>query len=104
MINGSLTAGDVGITIVIDAGGYDLTGATCTLLAAPGSTPSCLGAAERLTPLTITDDGFYATYMTTGADFTTGGPWQLQLEVATSSGDVFTSPPAAFYVNPLLQT
>lgn len=104
MTNGSLTVGDVGIALVIDAGGFNLSGCTCTLLAAPGSTPNTLGAPTRLSPVPIAADGFHAVYTTTGEDFLTGGPWQLQLEVVTPAGDVFTSPPGSIYINPLLQT
>lgn len=99
-----MTTGDKGVAIVIDAGGFDLSGCTATLLAAPGSDPNNLGAAQRLTPVAIAADGLTAVYTTTGADFLTGGPWQLQLEVTTSAGGVFTSQPSAVYVYPLLQT
>lgn len=97
-----MTSGDKGVAIVIDAGGFNMLGATATLLAAPGSRPNAIGAAIRLTPLAIASDGLTATYTTTGMDFLEGGPWQVQLEVATSVGQVLSSAPSQIYVNPLL--
>lgn len=96
-----LTAGDVGIAIVIDAGGYDLGGSTCTLIACPGSDPNTVGSGLRLTPVVVVDGGFYAVYTTTGADFTVPGPWLVQLE--SQLGPVTaTSAPATIFVNPKL--
>lgn len=97
-----MTQGDKGVVIVIDAGGFDMTGSTATLLAAPGDNPNAIGAGIRLTPLTIASDGLTAAYTTTGTDLQESGPWQVQLEVATGAGQVFTSAPGSIFVNPLL--
>ncbi len=96
-----MTAGDKGVTIVIDAGGYAMSG-TATLIAAPGAAATTLGAAERLGPCVIAPNGLTAVYTTNGSDFLIGGPWQLQIEVSTPAGQVFTSGPAPIYVYPLL--
>jgi hypothetical protein len=95
-----VTAGDVGVAIVCNAGGFNLTGATCALLAAPGRLAQ--GEPIRFSPMTVSDNGSIATYTTTGTDFTAPGPWQFQLEVATNTGQVFTSPPVAVYIFPIL--
>lgn len=97
-----MTVGDKGVVIVVDAGGYDMTGATATLLAAPGENPDAIGTGIRLAPMTIAPDGLTASYPTTGVDLQESGPWQIQLEVQTAAGQVFTSAPGSIYVNPLL--
>ena len=102
-----MTAGSKGIAIVIDAGGYNMTGATCSLIAAPGdwlqadvSPPS---NAIVLTPVTVQPWGLTAVYTTTGTDFLTGGPWSFWLRVVTA-GLTEISPPSVRYINsnPLL--
>ncbi len=95
-----MTVGDKGTAIVIDAGGFVLTGSTATLIAAPGSIDT--GGALRLTPLAISADGLTAAYTTTGTDFLQGGSWQFQLEVQTAANQVFSSAPAPVYIYPLL--
>lgn len=97
-----MTAADKGTAIVVDAGGYILTGGTATLLAAPGQNPNTIGAGIRLSPMVISSDGLTAVYTTTGTDFLEGGPWMLQLNLSTAAGEVFSSAPAPIYVNPLL--
>lgn len=97
-----MTVGDKGVVIVADAGGYDMAGSTATLLAAPGADPNAIGAGIRLTPTTIAGDGLTAAYETTGIDMQESGPWQIQLEVQTAAGKVYTSAPVSIYVNPLL--
>ena len=94
-----MTANDRGTVIVIDAGGYNLTGSTCTLLAAPGRF-NTMGNALTLTPVVVSASGLLGMYTQTGNDFTEGGPWQLQLEVLTSDGKIFKSPPRRIYVYP----
>lgn len=98
---GTLTAGDRGAVIVIDAGGYNLTGSTCTLLAAPGRF-NTMGNSVPLTPVIVTAGGLTATYTQTGNDFTEGGPWMLQLQIITPDGSLFKSPPRPIYVFPRL--
>ena len=96
-----MTAGDQGVQLVCDSNGYNMTGATVTLIAAPRSPQK--GASVRLSPLTVADDGLTADYITTGTDFTVGGQWFLQLEVVPSvSGEKFTSPEVPFWVYPHL--
>lgn len=95
-----MTAGDKGVTLECSAGGYVMTGATCTLIAAPKSPQK--GGTLRLSPLTVSDDGLTADYITTGTDFTTGGEWELQLEVVPSGSELFTSPQEPFFVYPHL--
>lgn len=95
-----MTAGDVGVQIVCNAGGYNLTGATCTLLAAPGP-PERPGTAETFGPMTVSGDGSTATYTTTGTDFVSGGNWNLQLRVVVGN-NTFTSPAGTLFVNSLV--
>lgn len=96
-----MTAGDEGVVLRIDAAGYVMTGAVCTLIAAPKS--PARGSTIRLTPLVVSDDGLTAEYTTTGTDFTIGGEWSLQLEVLpSSSSDKFTSPEVPFWIFPHL--
>lgn len=99
-----MTEGDKGVTIVIDAGGFIMDGADCTLLAAPGTNANDLGIALRLRPVSVAADGLTASYTTTGKDFLRSGPWQVQLEVATQADQVLTSRPGPIYVYPLLET
>lgn len=94
-----MTAGDEGVVFTLSAGGYDLTGATCTFIAAPVQQGA---QALRLTPCVVQPDGMTAEYISTGTDFTVGGPWTGQLEVVPGVGAKFTSPQAGFYVNPHL--
>jgi hypothetical protein len=94
----NVTAGDIGVTFTLSAGGYNMTGAVVTFIAAPvqpGATPL------RLTPCVVQPGGLTAVYTSTGADFTVGGPWNGQLEVVVG-GAKFTSPQDGFYVNPHL--
>ena len=96
-----MTVDDVGVSIVIDMGGYVApAGSTATLLAAPGWMTT--GPGVRLEPLVISTDGLTATYVTTGTDFTVRGEWTLQVQVKTSAGDVYTSKPMPFYIGPLI--
>ena len=104
MTNGSLTVGDVGIALVIDAGGFNLSGCHVHAARCAGKHAEHARRADAPFAVPIAADGFHAVYTTTGEDFLTGGPWQLQLEVVTPAGDVFTSPPGSIYINPLLQT
>lgn len=94
-----MTVGDIGCVIVIDAGGYSLTGSTCALLAAPGKANET-GPGLTLTPVVVAANGLTASYVQTGKDFNEGGPWQLQLQALTLSGQTLTSPPAQIYVFP----
>lgn len=94
-----MTAGDIGVQIVISAGGFNMTGATLSLLAAPGKTMPT--SPITLTGLTIAPDGLTATYTTSGTDFTTGGSWQLQLRVVDGTA-LFTSQIGTIFVSPLL--
>lgn len=93
-----MTAGDTGVELAVSAGGYDLTGATCTLLAAPQSPQ--VGTGIRLTPCVVSDDGLSATYTTTGSDFTISGDWVVALEAVPAAGGLFTGDPDNFYVFP----
>lgn len=95
-----MTAGDVDVVLRIDAAGFVMTGATCTLIAAPKSPTR--GGTIRLTPLTVSLDGLTCDYTTTGTDFTAGGEWSLQLEVLPSGGGKFTSPEVPFWIFPHL--
>ena len=103
-----MTAGDKGVQIIVNAGGYDLTGSTCALLVAPNPAGAAFptvpppGVAVTLTPMTVAPNGLTATYTTTGTDFPSGGEWSAQLEVTTSGGESFTSPPGSFYIYPRL--
>lgn len=97
------SAGAKGVAIVIEAGGFVLTGSTCILLAAPGNQTapeSNLTQAEEFTPLTVTADGFSAVYTTSGSDFLAAGIWTLWLQVTTPSGQIITSAPGLVYVFP----
>lgn len=100
LVSGTLVAGDVGKPITINAGGYSLANATCTLWISPGD----LGRspAVQLSPLTVSEDGLSATYITTGTDFPSGGRWNVQLEVINPPADPWKSPPGWFYVAPSL--
>lgn len=97
-----MTAGDKGAYIVVDAGGYNMTGCTAQLLAGPGLITNQLGPSITLSPMTIAGNGLTATYETTGTDFLQGGPWWFQLEVTTADGRVFASPLGQEYINPRL--
>lgn len=96
-----MTAGDKGVQIVCNAGGYSMMGATASLLAAPGK-PGKTGQPLTLGPLAVSQDGLSATYVTTGTDFLQGGPWQLQLVVQPLGGQAYTSPRVELWLNPLL--
>lgn len=103
-----MTAGDKGVAIVINAGGFVLTGSTCSLIAAPGNltrpNPYPPASAIELTGVNVQPSGLSAVYLTTGQDFLTGGPWTFWLKVVTTGGQTFMSAPAVRYVNtnPLL--
>lgn len=98
-----MTAGDEGVAIVVDLGDYDATGNTCAMYAAPGRPGEIIGATETLTPVTISDDGHFATYVTTGVDdFQSGGYWTVQVDAVPSVGLKFTTPQGSFFVNPHL--
>lgn len=103
-----MTAGDVGVALVIDAGGFNLTGSTCTLIAAPGNqlrpNPYPPASAITLGPCVNQPTGLTTVYTSTGKDFLTGGPWTFWLKVVTAGGQTFISAPAVRYVNtnPLL--
>jgi len=92
-----VTAGDRGTAIICNAGGFDMTSATATLI----GTPNPPGEPITLGPTTISEDGLLATYTSTGADITAGGPWEFRLRVVTNTGEVFTSAPARVYIFPL---
>lgn len=108
-----MTAGDEGVGIVLNFGGYNATGNTVTLLAAPGA-PGRTGTALSLTPVMISNGGLiggvtypivtggYGIYVTTGEDIQEGGAWQLQSQVVTTEGQTYTSPPAPIFVYPRL--
>lgn len=93
-----MTAGDKGVVLVVSAGGYDLTGATCTLLAQPKSPADGVGI--RLTPMVVADDGLTAAYTTIGTDFTVGGDWEVAIEAVPEAApsDLFTGEPDNFYI------
>ena len=96
-----MTAGDIGTTIICNAGGYDLTGATATIIATPGPF-NAPGEPLTLSPTTISEDGQNAIYTTTATGtLTAGGPWEFRLRVVTNTGEVFTSAPARVYIFPL---
>ena len=95
-----MTAGDVGVAMVLSSGGFNMTGGSAVLIAAPGRVYP--GPPLRLTPLVISSDGLFATYTTTGTDFLVGGWWQVQLEVTTASGQVQTSPPTLIYLDQIV--
>jgi hypothetical protein len=95
-----MTSGDVGISIVVNAGGYVLTGATCTLLAAPGP-PAAASQVQTFGPMTVSEDGLSATYVTTGRDFASGGMWSVHLQGVNGAVD-FTSPAGQLFVSPRL--
>ena len=96
----SIVAQSEGVGVEISAGGFNMTGGTVTLLAAPGTLQP--GSALSLTPLAISGDGLTVTYITTGTEFIQSGPWQVQLQVAMSSSEVYLSPPGDLYVYPRL--
>lgn len=100
VIAGELSVGSKGVPVVIDAGGFYMQGSTATLIAAPDHQE---GPALTLKPLSISADGLYATYITTGNDFTVGGPWRMQLEVVTADGEVIPSKPGKVYIYPRLR-
>jgi hypothetical protein len=94
-----LTAGQKGVTIVIDTGGYSIPdGATLFLILQPGNLSA--GAPIVLTGLSVPDNGLFPTYTTTGTDFTASGPGTLWLQVQPLGGQRFTSPPGQVYVYP----
>jgi len=106
-----LVAGDVGFGVVCSSGGFDMTGSTVTLLAAPGK-PGKTGRVISLTPISISNGGRigpttypivvggYGIYVTTGTDFEQGGAWQLSLQVITPEAQTYTSPPTEIFVFP----
>jgi hypothetical protein len=96
-----VTAGDRGAVLQINAGGYNLLGSTCALLAAPGRA-NTRARALTLTPVVVAEDGMTASYTQTGTDFTEGGFWQLQLQIQTPDGQQLTSPQGRLYIFPRL--
>jgi hypothetical protein len=96
-----MTSGDIGATIAIDTGGYNIIGATCTLIAAPGKLPA-IGQGTRLSPITASASGLIGYYRSTGREFTQGGLWQMQLEVLGADGSKYLSPPRKIYIFPRL--
>jgi hypothetical protein len=96
----AITAGDVGPVLEIDAGGYSLLGSTCVLLAAPGKWKKLLGRGTTFSPVVVSQDGLSGAYTWNGNDFTTSGPWTLELQVHTQDGQTITSPPGYIYVFP----
>ena len=95
-----MTAGDIGTTIICNAGGYDMTGATAVIIATPGSF-SAPGQPIILSPVTISADGRLGLYDSTGLDITAGGWWEFRLQVVPNTGGRFTSPPDRQYIFPL---
>jgi len=98
-----VTAGDRGAVIQINAGGYNLLGSTCALLAAPGRA-NTRARALTLTPVVVSEDGMTASYTQTGVDFLEGGFWQLQLQIETPDGQILTSPQSKLYIFPRLSS
>jgi len=98
---GSFQPLGLGRALLLNAGGFDMTGCTVTILAAPGNSLD-LGVPLRLTPVGIFEDGLLAVYREIADEFAIGGEWTLQLEVATTAGDLFTSPPELVYFPPVL--
>jgi hypothetical protein len=95
-----MTSGDVGPILLIDAGGYSLTGSTCTLLAAPGRWKKLLGRGTTFSPVVVSEDGLSGAYTQNGNDFTTSGLWTVELQVQTQDGQTITSPPGYLYIFP----
>ena len=95
VIAGELTAGNIGEPVVVESGGYFMQGGTAALLVAPAHH---LGPPLKLTPMTISEDGLSATYVTTGKDFTEGGPWKFQLELLTAQSQTLTSPEGDVFI------
>ena len=102
-----MTAGDKGVLFNFSMSAivngvvtlYPLTGSTCTFFAAPGfpivNAPLAVnGATMTVDPTT----GLFATYKTTGTDFTIGGNWNVWFQTVGPAGS-FTSPPSQIYVN-----
>jgi hypothetical protein len=102
--SGTLVLGDVGKPLIISAGGYNMTGATVTLLISIGPIGS---PSVALTPCVVSGDGLSVTYTTTGPtggspDFTASGNWNLQLEVSNPPALPWLSPPGSIFVYPHL--
>jgi len=95
--SGTLVLGDVGKPLVISAGGLNLMGATVSLLISQGAASSV-----TLGPLAISSDGIFATYTTTGTEFTSSGLWNLQLQVVNPPANPWFSPPGTIFVFPHL--
>ena len=78
-------AGVVNFPIRVTPGGYDLTGATCTL--------RCTDPTGGSHPLTMAVDSGNksATYATTGTEFSTlYGPWTAQMKIVQSGNTFYT--------------
>lgn len=93
----------LGRAVIIDAGGYDMTSSTVTLIAVPGGLLG-LGEELRLTPVAIMGRGLIAVYREQDDEFAYGGEWTMQLEIATATGEVFRSPPGPLLFAPTLTT
>lgn len=85
----------------MNAGGYNLLGSTCTLLAAPGKL-NVQGPALSLTPVVVASDGLTASYTQTGNDFMQGGLWQFMLRIKTADGQTLHSQKRKLYIFPRL--
>ncbi len=94
--SGTLVLGDVGKPLIVNAGGLNMTGATVMLLISQDGPPKTLG------PLVISSDGLFATYTTTGADFTSSGLWNVQLQFVNPPANPWLSPPGTIFVFPHL--
>ncbi|MGH7716806.1 MAG: hypothetical protein ACREML_12510 [Vulcanimicrobiaceae bacterium] len=92
------------MNLVISAGGYNLSGLSCVLLAAPGNQTAPQTNAENALslPLTVASGGLTALY--SGTDFATAGAWTLWLKVLPLTGQPIFSAPVLVYVFPAPQT
>jgi hypothetical protein len=93
----------LGRAIVMDAGGYDMTGCTATLIAVPGPFDA-QGEKLRLTPVGILNNGLTGVYREMNEEFAIGGEWSLQLELLLPTGLIYTSPPGQVFFPPILET
>lgn len=102
---GSITVQGLGLgrAITMDAGGYNMTGCTATLIAVPGPFDA-QGEKLRLSPVGIFNDGLTAVYREDAEEFAIGGEWSLQLELLLPTGLIYTSPPGQVFFPPILET